>query len=503
MTMVTRLATCCGSYRGATLIFFLSLAGVHLISDVSLGSDLGDQPTRWTDSLLRVVLLRDYNTRVVLFGATVMGITAGVVGVFMLLRKRALLGDVVSHAAFPGVAIAYLIAEVSSPGTGKTLSFLLVGATIGGITGAMATSWIRRATRVKDDAALAIVLSVLFGVGITALSIVQRLETGNAAGLTSFIYGKTASMTWSDLELIVIASVVVGCIALLLFKEFTLLCFDEQFGASHGWPTASIDLTLNMLVVAVCVIGMQTVGLLLVVAMLIIPATAARFWSDRIGTMTCIAGGFGAISSAAGVVVSSLVPDLATGALIVLISACLFTGSMLFGIRQGIVPRSYLLFRLRRKTALHHLLRACYETAEGQTQLDGHFPISLLLSYLNWSDRMFARTAQRGVRKGLFRRHRHEISLTEYGQHESARIVRNHRLWELYLIRYADIAPTHVDRDADQIEHIIEGDILTELERLLAQDEDKSVPASPHAVDLPIVPTTVSGGTQPPPPEGL
>ncbi len=493
MTVVARVARWC---RGTATIWWLSPALIYLTSAASQASELEDPPTRWTEGLYRVVMLRDYNTRVVLAGATVMGVTAGVVGVFMLLRKRALLGDVVSHAAFPGVAIAYLCAELTSPGTGKTLSYLLVGATVGGVFGAMATSWIRRATRVKDDAALAIVLSVLFGVGITALSIVQRLETGNAAGLTNFIYGKTASMTWSDLKLIVIASVVVAGVVMLLFKELTLLCFDEQFGASHGWPTASIDMCLNMLVVAVCVIGMQTVGLLLVVAMLIIPAAAARFWSDRIGTMTCIAGGFGAVSSATGVVVSSIVPDLATGALIVLFAASLFVGSMLFGVRQGLVPRGYLLFRLRRKTAIHHLLRAFYEAAEVRTQLNGQLPTSLLLSHLGWKERTFAGVAQRGVRKGLVRRDGQEMSLTELGQRESARIVRNHRLWELYLIRYADIAPTHVDRDADQIEHIIEGDILHELERTLAQSADQEVPQSPHAVAVSHPSAVVSGDGQ-------
>ena len=290
------------------------------------GTSISDTRIQWPSwqKLSDTLLMRHYNTRIVLLGTILLGIGAGTVGTFMLLRRRALIGDVVSHASLPGIALAFLYIELAHPGSERSLHALLLGALAAGLLGVLCTTGITRFSRIKEDAALAIVLSVFFGAGIALFTIIQKLPTGQVAGLQSFIYGQTASMTAADVKLIGGTSFVVVVVSALLFKEFGLLCFDEEFGRSHGWPTTRLDFVLMGLVVCMAIIGLQSVGLLLVVAMLIIPAAAARFWTERLGPMTLIAAGLGGVSAWLGGVVSSLFARFSAGAVIVLVGSLVF-----------------------------------------------------------------------------------------------------------------------------------------------------------------------------------
>ncbi len=286
--------------------------------------------------LLRFLSLQDYNTRVVLTGASFFGAAAGLVGTFLLLRKRSLLGDTLGHSTLPGVAGAFLVAYALGF-TGKSLPWLLAGATLSGITGMAAVLLIRRHSRIKDDAALAIVLSVFFGFGVTLITAVQQLPGGNAAGLEHFIYGKTASMTAADAWFILAISLIVAGFCTVLFKEFSLLCFDEGFAAASGWPVRLLDNLLMGLVVVITVVGLQAVGLLLLVALLVIPPAAARFWSDRLGIMAIASSAIGLLSAFGGVAASAIFPRLPTGAVIVLCGTTCFAISLLFGSARGLL----------------------------------------------------------------------------------------------------------------------------------------------------------------------
>src|SRR5712691_2266074 len=256
------------------------------------------------DLFARAISLRDYNTRVVLGGTTLLGISGGLVGTFLVLRKRALAADVVSHSALPGIAMAFLLAERFVPGSGRSSGILLLGAFVSGLMGMGMTMAIRRWTRIKDDAALAIVLGLFFGLGMALFTVVQRTKTGNAAGLQHFIFGKAASLVAADVWLIAAVSAVVALFCCGLFKEFSLLCFDEAFAAARGYRTAVLDWLLTLMAVTVTLIGLQSVGLLLVVALLLIPPTAARFWTNDLKVMAALAAVIGGVSCAGGVLLS-------------------------------------------------------------------------------------------------------------------------------------------------------------------------------------------------------
>ncbi|HWQ92335.1 MAG TPA: iron chelate uptake ABC transporter family permease subunit [Clostridia bacterium] len=451
-----------------------------------------DWPT--TAQWRRVLLLQDHNTRVVIAGTAMLGIAAGVIGSFTLLRKRALMGDALSHSMLPGIALAFMLA-VAAGASGKALPILLLGATLTGLLGLGTILLLRKLTRLKEDAALGIVLSVFFGAGVAVLGVVQRMGLGHAAGLESFIYGKTASMLSSDAVMIGTAAGLVIGVCTLLFKEFKLLCFDADYAATLGWPTLLLDAVLMGLVVAVTVIGLQAVGLILVIALLIIPAAAARFWTERLPNMILISAVLGAASASIGSAASALWPNLPSGAMIVLVGAILFALSVMLGLKRGVLVRWLRHHDLARKVQRQHLLRGVYElmeeeaaAASPQASISPH-PISWakLLALRSWSPREVRRQIARATRGGLVRPETGTtISLTEAGLKEATRIVRNHRLWELFLITHADIAPSHVDRDADALEHVLDPETVEKLESLLMEQEARdAVPASPHTMCLP------------------
>jgi len=414
----------------------------------------------------------------------------------MLLRKRALMGDVLGHSSLPGVAIAFIAAEMLAPGSGRSLFHLLIGALISGLLGLSAVLVIGRFTRIKEDTALAIALSVFFGFGIALFTIIQNIPSGNVAGLQSFIFGKTASTVAADVRLISQVTVVVLVVCLFLFKEFALLSFDEGFAAAEGWPVVLLDVILMGMVAVVTAIGMQSVGLLLVVAILIIPAVSARFWTNDLRWMVIAAALIGGTSALLGVMVSALFPRVAAGAVIVLVGSMFFVASMLFGIGRGIVRRAVLQWQLKRRAGSQHLLRAVYECAETNAAAERDLDTADLTrcgitfdavsEKRTWSDRHLRRLFSSARRQKLLRVGADgKYFLTAAGLAAARQVARNHRLWELYLIAHADVAPSRVDRFADFIEHVLEPDILDELETLLAQEYPHMtrMPASPHELN--------------------
>lgn len=431
--------------------------------------------------LLRVLSLVDYNTRVVMFGTVTLGIAGGVVGVFLLLRRRALLVDAVSHAALPGVAGAFLVA-VAMGGSGRSLPLLLLGALLSGLLGMACVMIIARFTRLSQDAALGIVLSVFFGFGAALLGIIQKMRGAQAAGLDSFIYGKTASMIRSDALLIGIAAVIVILLAVILFKEFRLFTFDPDFAAGDGWPVHRLDLLLMSLVVAVTVIGLQAVGIILIIAVLVVPPAAARFWTDSLRLMVILSALFGALGGYIGTGISAIAPRLPPGAVIVAALGALFLFSMLFGTSRGIIHAVRLNRAVRRTTLRQNLLRALFECEEAGELRSAEQQQEYLLAARGWSPRELARTLRSLAQTGkIYRVPGGPWLFTEDGHVEAMRVTRNHRLWEVYLLEHADVAPSHVDQGADFIEHVLGEALVAELEAALPRF-GKALPRSVHRI---------------------
>lgn len=459
-----------------------------------------------TDEWWRVISMRDYNTRVVVLGVAILGGSSGLVGSFTLLRRRALMGDALSHASLPGIAIAF-IAATALGYDGKTLPILLAGATCSGLLGVVVILWIRGKTRLKEDAALGIVLSVFFGAGVALLGVIQQMKTGNAAGLESFVYGKTASMTAVDVQVIFYASLIAIATPLLLFKEFKLLCFDEGFAGSRGYSVVFLDVALMSMVVLVTMVGLQAVGLILMIALLVIPAAAARFWTDTLWKMAAYSVVLGTAGCVIGAMVSAVFANLPSGAMIVLVCSCFFFASMFFGTARGVLARSLRRRRLNRRIDRQHLMRAMYEKLERPESESAHssgsgvlakdsleesqanlklgrraiISVGTLLAMRSWNRKRLLNAIDSAIDDELIRYQADGVQLTQAGYIEAARLTRQHRLWEMYLITYADVAPAMVDRDADSIEHVLEPHVIDRLEDLLEEQQPQlQVPSSPH-----------------------
>ena len=440
---------------------------------------ISQNSTTW-DFLRRLILLEDYNTRVVLLGTAMLGCAAGVVGVFTLLRKRALMGDAISHATLPGITLSFLLASAWGWNE-KSLPLLLLGATITGLLGVIAILAIRNLTKLKEDTALGVILSVFFGAGISLLGVIQQMPRGHAAGLESFIFGKTASMVANDAVFIGVASFLSLSFCILFFKELRLLCFDEGFTGSRGYPVLTLDLLLMTAVVIISIVGLQAVGLIMIVALLVTPAASARFWTDSLGSMTCISACIGTVSGITGSAISAIYPKLPSGAMIVLVCAACFATSVATGTRRGLVIRTLRRRRMNQSIEKQHFLRTMFELSEprnGSTP-NSEVSVSQLTTARSWTERTLQSNIRRATKNEWVTRIGQRIKLTKKGRIEAERLTREHRLWELFLIHHADVALSRVDREADHIEHVLEPEIVAELESLLSEDQ-RPLPESPH-----------------------
>lgn len=300
--------------------------------------------------LIQTLQLTDYNTRLVVLSTAILGAAAGLVGTFLLLRKRSLMGDAISHATLPGVVLAFMV-MASLGWAGKSLPGLLVGATVTGLLAAACVMAIRRLSRLADDAAMGIVLSVFFGFGTVVLKLAEDMPTAAAAGLKSFIYGKTASMILDDFVLISAVSAAAAVLTLALRRELGLVCFDPDYAAAQGKPVAALDAVLLGLTTAITVVGLQAVGLILIIAMLIIPSAAARFWTHDLKKTLLLAAAFGAAGGYLGSSLSATLRGLPAGAVIVLVASGFFVVSLLFGVERGVVIEAGRHVRNRRRLA--------------------------------------------------------------------------------------------------------------------------------------------------------
>ena len=298
--------------------------------------------------LLQVLLLQaGYNTIVVMLGAAALGAATGVVGVFAMLRRRALVADAVAHATLPGVALGFILA-VALGFSGRNLSFLLSGAALTAVLAALSIQWIANRTRLTEDTAIASVLATFFAFGIVLLTVIQTLKTGGQAGLDIYLPGATAGMLREEAITLALFAIAVALIVALLFKELTLISFDADYARAHGFPVRLLDLAILALVLVVVVIGLRIVGLVLIVALLITPPAAARFWSDHTGRMTVVSGAIGAFSAYFGAAISAISPDTPTGAVIVLVAFFLLLASIVFGTARGLLVRTIGARNLRR-----------------------------------------------------------------------------------------------------------------------------------------------------------
>lgn len=276
-------------------------------------------------------IFSDYTLRIVALGAALLGITSGAIGCYAVLRKQSLIGDAVSHAALPGIGLSFLI-------TGsKKMEWLLLGALIAGWFATFIILNINRLSRVKYDNALAMILAVFFGFGLVILTYIQKIPNSNQAGLEKFLFGQASTMLQRDIVLISIVSVLILLTIVLFWKEFKLLSFDPSYADTIGFCTSKLDFILTTLIVVSIIVGLQTVGVVLMSAMIIAPAVAARQWTDKLSSMVILSSCFGATAGVLGTFVSASKNNMPTGPIIVVVITILAFISLFLAPHRGLV----------------------------------------------------------------------------------------------------------------------------------------------------------------------
>lgn len=290
-----------------------------------------------------LALFQNHSFCVVALGSSLLGMMSGGLGCFAVLRKESLLGDAMAHCALPGVILAFLL-------TGeKNLGILLTGGGIFGLFGCFMILFLVQHSTVKFDSALAMVLSVFFGGAMVLLTISQKIPNANQSGLASFIYGQAAAMLKSDVKLISLGALLCLILLIISWKPLKLLCFDPDFAHTLGYSIQKTQIFLNVLLVFCILLGLQTVGAILMSAMLVSPAISARRWVNHLSTMVILASILGGISGFLGSMLSSLTPSMPTGATIVLVSSGFSLFSLCFGKNQGLFPSIYTRYRQRKE----------------------------------------------------------------------------------------------------------------------------------------------------------
>ncbi|MEN0645115.1 iron chelate uptake ABC transporter family permease subunit [Alkalicoccobacillus gibsonii] len=291
-----------------------------------------------------MAILLSSNFQWVLLSTTLLGIAAGMFGTLAYWRKQSLMSDALSHAALPGVVIAFMIMNE------KNLPFLILGAGISALLGAFFIQAIKTSTRIKEDTAMGMILSVFFGGGIMLLTIANRSGGGNQSGLDSFIFGQAATMVQSDVYMMAGLAGLVILIIIVAFKEWKLFLFDPDFAKGLGYSLKGLNAVYLAVLVVTIVIGIQAVGVILMAALLIIPAVSARYWTHSFKAMMGLSAAFGGVSGALGTFISAQGAGWPTGPFIVLAASCLFLVSLVIGKEKGLLIEWLEYRSLRRET---------------------------------------------------------------------------------------------------------------------------------------------------------
>lgn len=278
-----------------------------------------------------MTILQSYTTQMVLLGTALLGLASGIAGTFAVLRKESLIGDGLSHAALPGVVIAFLLTGI------KDIEVLIIGAALSSITAAWLITITVENSKIKFDGALATILSAFFGLGMVLLTYLQSLNNAGQAGLSKFIFGQAATILARDVYITSAAALIIIVLTALFWKELKLISFDVEYAKTLQIPVTFTLILYRSLLIMTIIIGIQSVGAILISSLLIAPAVGARQWTNKLGTMCILAGLFGMVSAIGGTLWSTTVQKLPTGPAIIVILSVIVLLSLIFAPNRGML----------------------------------------------------------------------------------------------------------------------------------------------------------------------
>ncbi len=443
-----------------------------------LAARFSSELTNWATLRRFTVALFDSridSTDCVVWGAILLGITCGLLGCFIVLRRQSLLGDAIGHAVLPGVCVGFLAA-----GTRSTPA-LLFGALLAGLLASALIGLLQRTTRLKTGECMGVIFTGFYGLGIVLLKYIQNRGMAAQSGLDKFLFGQIVGISLSDVIYMAVIAALAILLVVMFWRKLAIASFDESFAFSVGIPVRAVHYLLTGLITVAIVISIQAVGVVLVAAMLVTPAATAYLLTDRLHRMAIMSAVFGALAGVAGAFLSLLGEDLPTGAFMVLAASTLFAAAFLLSPKHGLLPRVWRVWERRRRTQAENLVRTLYLLSEKRGTDDRRFGVDDVAEQRQETPAAVRRLWRLAVARGWVDRASHDpMILTDVGLEEAKRVVRNHRLWELFLTTEARLASDHVHADAEYIEHVLPRDVLARLEQMLDHPA-----ADPHGKPIP------------------
>ena len=409
----------------------------------------------------------------VLVGTTLLAASSSVVGAFSYLKGQSLVGDAIAHALLPGVVLAFILGGIRNSG------FLILGALISGLLAHYGIGYLENKTKLKSDTAVSLVLSTFFGFGIMLMSYIQRTGQGQQAGLERFLLGKAAAITMQDIYIFSALALVLIIGVGLFYKGFQLMTFNEDFAHAIGLPMPLIRFTFTVLTVLAITIGIQTVVVVLMAALLITPSAAARVWTNSLPAMLALAASFAGVAAVMGTYISSVLPKMPTGPWVVLVLAFFGFSSLLFAPKRGWFSKQRRAKANQRKTIRENVLKLLFQQEE-QRGLPTVLSIEEIQGIRAMRLDRLTSTLKELKNRLLIIDHGGSYGLTELGRGEGRRVVRLHRLWELYLTERLGMAADHIHPQAETMEHVI----TPEIEELLVK-ELGNPEVDPHQSPIP------------------
>lgn len=438
-----------------------------------------------------LIYFTDAVVRAPTIGCMLMCLSAALVGVIVFLRKQSLVGESLSHAAYPGAVLGVMTAgllSIPDDLEARVLMLILSGAFITAFAGLASIVFLERKLKVRSDSALCFVLSAFFGAGITIASQVQFSFTSFYRQIQAYLMGQAATMTDVHILIYGILSLFVIVVIILFYKELQVMAFDRQYAKSLGIQAKKIDLLVFVLIVLAVVIGIRSVGVVLMSAMLIAPPAAARQYTNKLSIMFLLAGIFGLISGFFGnyfsVEISKALTQessgsritFPTGPMIVIVASSICLLSLMFAPKRGLLLRLTRVIRFRYQCICENLLKAIWRFGPEKT-----VSFDEIIKHQSASPWYLRFVLSRLVGNGWVEElPGGEYRLSAEGELWASKIVRMHRLWEVYLVDYLGVGVERVHRSAEEMEHILTPELERELTLLL-----KDPKQDPHRQPIP------------------
>jgi manganese/zinc/iron transport system permease protein len=423
-----------------------------------------------------MLFLSDPNLLWVLGSVVLLGLCAGAVGTVLNLRKQGLLGDVLAHAALPGVAFSYILFS------SRSSLVLMAGALVSCTLAYLLIKYLLQTTKIKTDSAFAITLSFFFALGASLITYIQRLPSGSQAGLDRLLFGQAGALTAADLRALVFLALVTLFFFLLFSRKLKHITFDSEYCQVQGVHIRYYELILAALSISLIALSLQLVGAVMLAGILIIPAAATRLWIATFYQMLVASSLLAALSGVLGVLVSYSFPAQPTGPWIVLWASVIFVFSLILAPKQGLLF-SYLRRRkLQERIDTENILRSLYREYEtlNLNPVTTGITTDALMLHRDYSRQRLQSLLGVLSRQNFVVDRNGEVALTAEGLKYATMLTKGHRLWEAWLATEGAGDPAYWHHEAEEVEHFLSSDQVNILEERLQQPQ-----SDPHGRKIP------------------